>query len=78
MNDGVRQDSFHCHSQNHRVAFLRIVILAQVALCIYGAANLLLESPFLASLFWVGIGVGLRMSWMLDMEHSLPEYSYGI
>jgi len=68
----------HCHSQNHRVAFLRIVILAQVALCIYGAANLLLESPFLASLFWVGIGVGLRMSWMLDMEHSLPEYSYGI
>jgi len=68
----------HCHSQNLRAAFLQIVILAQVALCIYGAANLLLESPFLASLFWVGIGVGLRMSWMLDAERFLREYSYGI
>ncbi len=68
----------HCHSQNLRAAFLQIVILAQVALCIYGAANLLLESPFLASLFWVGIGVGLRMRRMLDVERSLPEYSYGI
>ena len=67
----------HCHSQKRCVVFLQIAILAQVALCIYGSANLLLESPFLASLFWVGSGVGLRMSKMLDLERSLREYSYG-
>jgi len=63
--------------ENSRVPWLWIVILAQVAFCFYGAANLLLESPFLASLFWVSIGLGLRMARMVDLERTLIRTSYG-
>lgn len=52
-------------SDNRRVVLLQIVVLAQVAFCIYGAANLLLESPFLASLFWALMGLTLRIVSML-------------
>jgi hypothetical protein len=58
----------------NRVAFLQIMLLAQVALCLYGTANLLLESPFLASLFWVAMGLGLRMIPMLDADRLLQRY----
>jgi O-antigen ligase len=61
----------HRNFKNRRVAFLQIVILAQLALCLYGSANLLLESPYLASLFWAGMGIGLRMIKKLDLERSL-------
>jgi O-antigen ligase len=63
----------HRNFENRRVAFLQIVILAQLALCLYGSANLLLESPYLASLFWVGMGTGLRMIKKLDLERSLQS-----
>jgi O-antigen ligase len=59
--------------ENRRVAFLLIVVLAQVAFCFYGVANLLLESPFIASLFWVVVGVGFRMVRMLEFERSFPK-----
>jgi len=59
---------------SNRVAFLQIMLLAQVAFCLYGTANLLLESPFLASLFWAAMGLGLRMIRMLDAERVLQRY----
>jgi O-antigen ligase len=62
--------------ENPRVAWLWIVILALVAFCFYGSANLLLESPFLASLFWVLIGLGLRMARMVDLERTLLRPSH--
>jgi len=68
--------AFHGARRNlksRRVAFLWIVVLAQVAFCLYGSANLMLESPFLASVFWALIGLGLRMVRMLDLERSLMK-----
>jgi O-antigen ligase len=67
----------HGNLRNRLVAFLQIVILGQLAFCVYGTANLVLESPFLASLFWTAMGLGLRMVRMLDFERSLGEYNYG-
>ena len=63
--------------ENPRVAWLWIVVLAQVAFCFYGTANLLLESPFLASLFWVLMGLGLRTARMVDLERAVLRTSYG-
>jgi O-antigen ligase len=60
-----------------RVGFLQITLLAQVAFCLYGSANLLLESPFLASLFWASMGLSLRMIRMLDVERLLQMGCYG-
>jgi len=63
--------------ENPRVAWLWIVILAMAAFCFYGTANLLLESPFLASLFWVLLGLGHRMARMVDLERTLLRPSHG-
>lgn len=60
------------HAKNRRVCFLQTILLMQVCFCVYGEANLLLESPFLASLFWAGIGIGLRLIHKLDAERVLP------
>lgn len=60
---------------NKRVGWLQIMLLAQMAFCLYGSANLLLESPFLASLFWAAIGLTLRMIRLLDGEHALRKSS---
>jgi hypothetical protein len=62
--------------RNRRVTFLQIVLFGQLAFCIYGAVNLVLESPFLASLFWATSGLGLRMTRMLDFERSLVKDAY--
>jgi len=51
--------------------------LAQTAFCFYGTANLLFESPFLASLFWAFMGLGFRMVRMLDVEKRLMRSSDG-
>jgi O-antigen ligase len=64
------------NSRNHGVALAWIVVLAEIAFCFYGAANLLLESPFLASLFWAFIGLGLSMTRLLDHERHSLEASY--
>jgi O-antigen ligase len=63
--------------ENPHVPWLWIAVLALVAFCFYGSANLLLESPFLASLFWVLLGLGLRMARMMDLERSLLRPSHG-
>ena len=60
----------HLHSKNGHIPFLQIAILAEVSYCVFGAANLLLESPYLASLFWAGTGVSLRMIAKFDWEKS--------
>lgn len=57
--------------ENPRVAWLWIAVLALVAFCFYGSANLLLESPFLASVFWMLVGLGFRMARMVDLERAL-------
>jgi O-antigen ligase len=60
----------HRNSRNRRVSFLQTVFLAQVSLCVWGGADSMLESPYLASLFWVGMGIGLRIVQKLDYERS--------
>ena len=67
----------HRNRQSLRTSWLWIVVLAQVAFCTYGGANLLLESPFLASLFWAGIGFGLRTAQMLDLGNPVIRRAYG-
>ena len=37
------------------------LMLGQLLMCLFGVLNLLLESPFLASIFWLTVGIGLRM-----------------
>ena len=48
------------HRGNRHALFLQILVIGEVTFCLYGLANIVLESPFLASLFWGGMGVGLR------------------
>jgi O-antigen ligase len=66
----------HRNSANPRVSFLQTLFLAQVSLCVWGGADSMLESPYLASLFWVGMGIGLRIVQKLDYERSLQIVSY--
>src|SRR5882762_6548052 len=66
----------YCNSENRRVSFLQTLILAQVSFCVWGGADSVLESPFSASLFWVGMGLGLGMIQKLNFERSLLDLSY--
>jgi O-antigen ligase len=61
------------NSAKHGIHFLQIMILAQVSFCIWGEANFVLESPFLASLFWIGMGAGFRLIQKFNYEESLPS-----
>jgi len=45
--------------------------LAQVVMAVFGSLNLLLESPFLASLFWMNLGLTLRTTRLLAAEPAL-------
>jgi len=63
------------NSANRRVAFLGIVILAQFSFCVYGGAFPVLESPYAASLFWAGMGIGLRIIKNFDLERSLQSFA---
>ncbi len=67
--------AIHRNSANRRVAFLEIVILAQLSFCVYGGAFPVLESPYSASLFWAGMGVGLRIIKKFDLERSLWSFA---
>ena len=40
------------------------LMLGQLLMCLFGVLNLLLESPFLASVFWLTIGIGLRLIYL--------------
>ena len=64
------------NSSNQGVALAWILVLAEIAFCFYGAANLLLESPFLASLFWAFMGLGLSMTHSLVREPLSLEVSH--
>ncbi len=66
----------HHNSENRRVSFLQALILAQISFCVWGGADSVLESPYLASLFWVGMGIGLGMIQKLNYERSLQTLSY--
>jgi O-antigen ligase len=66
----------HRNSENRCVFFLQTLILAQVSFCVFGGANLMLESPYLASLFWAGMGLGLRMIGRLNQETSIRRRAY--
>jgi O-antigen ligase len=57
--------------QHNDVVFLEIVILAVVCFCVWGGASLMFESPYLASLFWAGVGISLRLAQKLDLERSV-------
>src|SRR6266853_2011865 len=61
----------HRNFANRRIVFLEILILAQFSFCVYGGAFPVLESPYAASLFWAGMGIGLRMIEKLDSERSI-------
>jgi len=50
--------SFH---QQPGALFLYVLLLTQLGMSFFGCLNLLLESPFLGSIFWVILGVGMRM-----------------
>jgi len=64
----------HRNLANRRIAFLQIVILAQLSFCVYGGASFVLESPYLAWLFWAGMGVGFRMIRKFEFEQSLGGF----
>ena len=69
---------FHClrrNQTNNHVVFLEIVILAQVCFCVWGGASLMLESPYLASLCWAGVGISLRLAQKLDFERSFRGFA---
>jgi len=59
-----------------RVALLQIVVSAQLAFLLYGTANLMLESPFLAALFWATLGLGLRIVRMLNLGRLLQKEAH--
>lgn len=53
-------------SRNHSGAILLyVILLAHFGMCLYGGLNLLLESPFLAAIFWILMGLGIRSMQLL-------------
>ncbi len=48
--------------------WLLLLIVIQFSFCAYGALNLLLESPFLASLFWINMGMTVSVILLLKQE----------
>jgi len=57
--------SFH---QQPGALFLYVLLLAQLAASVFGCLNLLLESPFLASIYWVILGLGMRVMALLQLS----------
>jgi O-antigen ligase len=48
-----------------RSVWLYVALLFQLCMCLYGGLNLMFESPFSASIFWLGLGVGWRIQNLL-------------
>jgi len=53
--------SLRSFRQEPGALFLYVLLLAQLAMFVFGCLNLLLESPFMASIFWVILGVGMSV-----------------
>jgi O-antigen ligase len=47
-------------------AWLYILLVGIVAQCLNGLFNYVVESPFMASMFWISIGMGFRVVFMLQ------------
>lgn len=58
------------HAEDPKVYMLHVLLLSQIMLCSYGVLNLLLESPFLASLFWLNLGMCWRAALLLRRNHA--------
>jgi len=44
---------------------LYVLLVGNLAMCQFGLLNLLLESPFFASVFWLTIGIAIRTMHLL-------------
>jgi O-antigen ligase len=55
-------------------AWLYILLIGVLAQCLNGLFNYVVESPFMASIFWISLGMGFRMVLML---HSKTDASGG-
>jgi O-antigen ligase len=64
----------HRNAKNRHISFLQALLLAQAAFCVFGTANFVFESPYVASLFWAGLGVGFHMITKFDVEHLLRGF----
>jgi O-antigen ligase len=53
--------SLRSFQQRSGSSVLYVLLLAQLAISVFGFLNLLLESPFMASIFWVILGVQIRV-----------------
>ena len=62
-----------CNRQQESL-YLYCCMLAFLSMCLSGALNLTLESPFSASVFWLTIGVGYRMMVLLVRQHRKVAY----
>lgn len=51
--------------------WLLLLVIVQFSFCAYGGLNLLLESPFLASLFWINIGMTISAMTLLRKEQAV-------
>jgi O-antigen ligase len=59
------------HRYNREALMLYVVLLGVVAQCLNGLFNFIVESPFMASIFWLSMGMGFRMVIMLQAgEHT--------
>jgi O-antigen ligase len=52
------------------VSYLHVILVLVIAFCTYGVVNLLLESPFLASVFWTLIGLGFGSQRLFTLASS--------
>jgi O-antigen ligase len=59
--------------------FLYALLVAQLAMAAFGLLNLLLESPFLACIYWLILGMGIRLLQWTRCDHQsslLPEFAH--
>jgi len=61
-----------CRTQQECL-LLYCCMLAFLSMCLSGALNLALESPFAASIFWLTMGVGYRMMILLASQQRLLQ-----
>jgi len=62
------------HRYDKQALMVYILSLVVVAQCLNGLFNYIVESPFTASIFWLSIGMGFRMTLMLESgKRTIPE-----